>query len=508
MSPNVANKAVRNFLFSGGRLAISMCATLCTSAIIARRLGPANMGVYGYAMWIVGTLGILANIGLPGALTKYVAEYIGSGDTATAVRVGKRLLLTQLAVAAGVSGLTACFMLVRSPYRNIIGLAAVMLFAQALQQSLTSALAGIQRFDRLALISLYVALASVVSVGVAALLHAGVMGMLWATLTGLAVSIGLYYRDINKFLFKLPPNPSHSLPVTPDPFRRIRKFSLTVSYILLVDAIVWQRSEVLFLKGYSTVAQIAFYTLAYSIASKLADIAGTFSTTLMPLYSESYGRNGLRDIGVVFINALKYLQMLMVPLCLLGVAVARPVAQLIYGPQFLAVALPLQILLIALSVTTIGVVISPLLYGIDKQSFIGKYGTAVAVLNIALDLILIPKYAAIGAATANSAAQIAGVLGGAIYAVRCTGVTFPWRTTAAIYSAAAIAVAPVAYLASHTHSRSGVAALIGSVAAAAVIYLGVLVAVRELGIQDIDILKRAILKKGSPAGTLEAVDPA
>ena len=30
--------------------------------------------------------------------------------------------------------------------------------------------------------------------------------------------------------------------------RRIRKFSLTISYVLLLDAIVWQRSEVFFLK--------------------------------------------------------------------------------------------------------------------------------------------------------------------------------------------------------------------------------------------------------------------
>ncbi|MGB7752603.1 MAG: flippase [Candidatus Acidiferrales bacterium] len=506
MSRDIANKAVKNFFFSGGRLAISMAATLCTSAIIARKLGPANMGVYGYAMWLVGTLGILANIGLPGALTKYLSEYIGSGDTVTAVQVGKRLLLTQLAVAAGVSGVTACFMLLKSPYRSVIGLAAVMLFAQALQQSLSSALAGLQRFDRLALTSLYVALASVVAVGVAALLHAGVMGMLWATLVGLAVSIWLYYRDVDKFLLKLSPQPSDSVRVAPDPFRRIRRFSLTVSYILLVDAIVWQRSEVLFLKGYSTIAQIAFYTLAYSIASKLGDIASTFSTTLMPLYSESYGRDGLRDIGLVFVNALKYLQMLMVPLCLLGVALARPLAQLIYGSQFLAVALPLQLLLVASAVTSIGVVISPLLYGIDKQSFIAKYGTAVAVLNVALDFVLIPRYGAVGAAVANSTAQIAGVLGGAFYVVRYIRIKFPWKSTIKIYLAAAGAVAPVAYLATRAHL--GIAALTGCAVLGGVLYLALLTLVGELGRQDIGVLKTALLTKVYPAKPLRAADPA
>src|SRR5271167_1640057 len=114
MSSHISHKALRNIFFSAIRLAIAAGGTIFTSAIIARTLGPGNMGVYGYAMWLVGTLGVLANIGLPAAITKYVSEFIGRGDTATAARLGKRLLLTQLAVAAGVSGLTACFVLLKT----------------------------------------------------------------------------------------------------------------------------------------------------------------------------------------------------------------------------------------------------------------------------------------------------------------------------------------------------------------------------------------------------------
>lgn len=493
MSRDIASKTVRNIFFSGTRLAIGMGATICTSAIIARKLGAVNMGVYSYAIWIVGTLGILANIGLPAALTKYVSEYLGSDDTVTAIRVGRRLLRTQLAVAAGVALVTACFMLTKTPYRGIIALTAIMLFAQAIQQSLGAALAGVQRFDRIAVISFYVALASVASVGIAAALHAGVVGMLWATLGGMGVTIWLYYRAVDKFLLKLSPRRLRPLPPAPDIFRRIRRFSLTVSYVLLVDAIVWQRSEVLFLKWYSTLAQIGFYTIAYSISSKLSDVAGTFSSALLPVYSESYGRSGVLDLGPVFVNALKYLQMLMVPLCFLGIVIAGPFVHLTYGAQFLQVVPPLQLLFASAAVTSVGVVISPLLVGTDKQSVIAKYGTAVAVLNIALDLILIPKYAALGAAAANSAAQIAGVLGGAFYAIRYLRVSFPWRSTATIYSTAAISVAPVAYFARQTHS--GMALLVGSIAVGAALYLGLLVVTGELKRHNLGVLKQALWAK-------------
>ena len=126
MSRPHANSPLRNILFSGARLVVSAGATICVSAIMARTLGPQNLGVYSYAMWIVGTLGILANIGLPAALTKYVSEFMGSGDQATAVRVGKRLLRIQLIAGLIVAALTAGLYFFDSPFRSIIVLAAVM----------------------------------------------------------------------------------------------------------------------------------------------------------------------------------------------------------------------------------------------------------------------------------------------------------------------------------------------------------------------------------------------
>jgi O-antigen/teichoic acid export membrane protein len=491
-----ANSPLRNILFSGARLVVSAGATICVSAIMARTLGPQNMGVYSYAMWIVGTLGILANIGLPAALTKYVAEFMGSGDSATAVRVGKRLLRTQLIVGLSVAGLTACLWFFRTPYRSIIVLAAVMILLQALQQGLLAALAGVQRFDRIAWISLYAALVQVASVGIAALLHAGVMGMLWATLAGLVLGTWLSYRAVDQLLLKLSVAPSSlafSAPDTKDVFVRIRKFSITISYILLLDTIVWQRSEVLFLKWYSTLPQIAFYTLAFSIATKLSEVSGTFSSTLLPLYSESFGRHGLREIGQVYVKALKYLQMVMVFPCLLAAAICKPLVELLYGSNYSPVVLPLQLLLVSLAITSIGVVGSPLLVGTEKQSFIAKYGTFVAILNIAMDLVLIPHHGALGAAIANCTAQVVGVLGGTIYVIRYAQASFPWRTTATIYFAAVVSVLPVAYCFSQAYS--GIVMRGGSVAVGATLYLSVLVLAGELGKHDLSALKDAFLKK-------------
>jgi O-antigen/teichoic acid export membrane protein len=499
MSGETASNAVRNMFFSGARLVIALSASVATSAIIARHLGPADTGRYSYWVWIVGTLATLASIGLPAALTKYVSEYIGKDEIGTAVRVAKRLLLTQLKVASGVAIATACFVSFKTPYRGIIGLTAVMIFAQALQQSLGAALIGVQRFDRLALIGLYVALASVISVAVAALLHAGVMGMLWAALGAMGVGIWFYYHAVAKSLLKLPGS-VESMPLPAGTFRRIRTFSATVSYVLLLDMIVWQRSEVLFLKWFSTLPQIGFYTLAYSVVSRLSDVASTFSNILLPLFSETYGRSGLQEIRPVLVSALRYLQMLMVPICLLGIVVATPLVKLIYGPEFLPVARPLQLLFLGLSFTSVGVVISPLILGTENQRVIAKWGTVVAILNISLDLVLIPKYAALGASIANCTAQIAGVLGGIIYVVRYMRITLPLKSTFAIYCAALVALAPVGYVV--RQPSWGRTSLLGCVSICAVLYLGLLVIFGEFGRREVTLLKDALTRKRQSYGVI------
>jgi O-antigen/teichoic acid export membrane protein len=504
MNAEGSQKALRNILFAGFRLVVSAGATIVVSAILARTLGPEHMGVYSYAMWLVGTLGVLANIGLPAALTKYVSEHLGRGDTATAVRIGKRLLLVQLGIAVGVCGLTACCCFFKSPYRAVILIAAVMILFQALQQGLLATLAGIQRFDQIALISLYVALAQVGSVSIAALLHAGVIGMLWATLSGLGLGTWLSYRAVDKLLLKIPAAPSHP-PETPDVFARVRRFSLIVSYVLLLDTIVWQRSEVLFLRWYSTLPQIAFYSLAYSIAAKLADVSGTFSSTLLPLYSESYGRHGLREVGSVLRKALKYLQMVMVFPCLMAVAICGPLVDLLYGSNYRAVVLPLRLLLISLAITSIGVVCSPLLVGTERQSFIAKYGTVVAVLNVILDFTLIPQHGALGAAIANCSAQIVGVIGGTIYVIRYAQTSFPWRSTAAIYLAAAVSASPVAYYFAQTRANSIVLGGI-CVLGGAILYLLLLMISGELDKDDLSALKGAFVAKAYAPKLMGATD--
>ena len=58
--------------------------TLATAGIVARVLGPDTMGHYGFALWIAMTMSAFAGVAVGGVMSRYVAEFVGSGELALA----------------------------------------------------------------------------------------------------------------------------------------------------------------------------------------------------------------------------------------------------------------------------------------------------------------------------------------------------------------------------------------------------------------------------------------
>ena len=74
----------RNTAWYGLEQLIGFVTTLVTSIAIARTLGPAKMGYLIYVSWLTGIVSNLGSVGLPETTRKYMAEFIGGGDYATA----------------------------------------------------------------------------------------------------------------------------------------------------------------------------------------------------------------------------------------------------------------------------------------------------------------------------------------------------------------------------------------------------------------------------------------
>jgi O-antigen/teichoic acid export membrane protein len=202
----------------------------------------------------------------------------------------------------------------------------------------------------------------------------------------------------------------------PDSLRsRLVRYNGALGALVVLNVIVWQRSELLFLGGFSGAVQVSYYAVPFALISRGGDLLpGAILGVLLPNLTHARGAGDPTRFNVVFGEAVRYLAMLTLPICLFGIPLAPTIVRVVYGPAFGPAAVVLQILLVSLIFSVLGQASQSALLGVESHRWLVKTGIAAAVLSIGLDLALIPRWGAIGAAVANTTVQ--GIWALAIFA--------------------------------------------------------------------------------------------
>jgi O-antigen/teichoic acid export membrane protein len=145
---------------------------------------------------------------------------------------------------------------------------------------------------------------------------------------------------------------------------------------------------------------------AYALASRFAELLRLLPVSVFWVFYPRYAR-APRTVAASQARA-------MIPrLGALTVAAAIPLAPAaavffpwIFGPAFQAAILPAQILLVGLVAEGIGGIVTPYLYGEGRPGLNSLAMGAGVVVTVLLDVLLIPRFQAVGAAVASSSAYI------------------------------------------------------------------------------------------------------
>jgi len=456
---------------------------IITSIILSRWLGPDRMGQYGYFLWVLSIAALFTHMGLPNAAVKFGAEYLGKKQHNVAASIVWQLFTYEFLLGLLVWGLLGLYTFLLSPpqrlYWLLIGLS-ILPFTLA-----TFALAaskGTQDYRFVAQANVAGSLVYLVAGVLVLSLGWGVAGLLVVLALRHTVVLTLLLRPLRIHY----PQPRFSLKggIHPALRRRILRYSRDAMLILLLNAILYERFEVLFLKWFATNADIAFYTIAFDLTIKLMSIPAMFSGVLLPTFSALNGAQAHATLARLYASANRIVAFIAIPIGLGGGALATGLASF-YGPGFQPLALPLSIMLTLGSVGALASVSSSALYSVEKQFLIVRVGSLMAVINLILALILIPPLGALGAALANSISQtISGVVG-IYYAVKLLEVEFPLNAILRIVLASLLAAASawVTYASWRTYGG-----LLAAVAVAAGLYVVGLVRLQALSPADYDIL--------------------
>jgi O-antigen/teichoic acid export membrane protein len=400
--------------------AANLTPQLCAMAISiagARFLGPSGLGRQSFIAFVVAMSLQLFALGMPVALMRTVGEAVGAEHRAEAqglVLWGWRIGVACAALAGGV--LLAVAAAGAQPQ------AAWYLAAATAAVGVVTAFpgAGLMGLQHWRGMSLTIITANVLSAATTILVLAlggGITGMI-AVQLGAAVYIFFGVTLLaRRHVSAIAPRPAD-----PGPLRRstIRYAGVALAGSL-VTLIVFRRSEFFFLEHYADDRRLALYSVSFAAVATLALVPQALANAVSPAFATLFGAGQHERIRSGYSRSLRLLLLAGLPVTAGALALGPRTLRLVFGGSFADTRVPLLILLAPLPVIPLMNASYSLIVGLGKTRFPLLVGTGSAALNVALDFVLIPRHAEIGAAIANSCAQSATAAVMIAYGVKLVG---------------------------------------------------------------------------------------
>ncbi len=469
-----AQTVARNSIWLTLDALVGIPVSLALSILVARTIGPDVLGVYNFANWVLGAGMAVATTGVTFGMQQFAAERLGQGDLAGARLVLARGLRWQLALSALLFTVGVVLVLALSPPQfRLALLIAVASIPPAILLSVPAAGIGAAQIPTANVLPSMAAVSVNLVASVTALAAGwGLVGLTSALLLSRLVDVSLRTWSWRRVLADLVRQSPAGAPPSTDTavdVPRMRRYAWRSSLLLMVDMIVWDRSEFLVLTRFSTLREVAFYSLSFNIVQQALILPKMFTMGFTANLMVERGRDPRSAVRLTR-DSMRYVFLLAAPLTLGLAAIDRAVMPLLYGPKYTE-AIPVIALVAGLAVLRGALMpVQDLLRMSEQQSFMIRFSIAMGIINIALDLWLIPSGGAVGAAWANGIAQALAMAGLTTFAWKRLGLSVPLGDMGRILLACVPMVAVVRTLANAVDHWPAV--LIGVPLGAAVYVVG------------------------------------
>jgi O-antigen/teichoic acid export membrane protein len=365
-------------------------------AFILGHVGPDDYGIYFFVAAIFGLFGFL-DLGIGHSLVKFVAEYHAKDDKEKLNEVINTTFFIFLFI--GFVGAMILFMIGTFLLNYLVNddiflkaqaimylIGANFMFGMALS-SLKGILAGLQRYDILALITFVVSLVNL-SVTVLVLSWGGNI-VDWLFFTTIAGSLGFVLTAW--YIQRLAPHITISLYyLRRGMIKVLMDLSMSV-FLLQVFVIVIYQTDKIVIGLLLNVTLITFYQAAltlYGIPSSLPSIS---LYAIIPAASELEATENLQALKKLFLRATKYVLAFCLALAVPLFFLSRDMLTLYLGDEYGQYYIIVQILTISLFFDFNNYVATQILIGMNKiQKFVKYYGI-VAVMNLGLSVYLVQQ---------------------------------------------------------------------------------------------------------------------
>lgn len=367
---------------------VSVISNFLFSILLARALGPLGKGEYAFIQQFIGILAIIFNLGLPTSNVYYVAKKKISAQTAFANSV--MLLLPTTLLSAVIA-----LVFLMSPFRGQLSyspglfVASVALFATTtLFGWLNAVLIGKHGLKPQGIATIVQSAILVLGTAVIALFgHVEVVSMLYLAAAAQAAGIVA--------LWSFDPHIATIKAFDWFDFKGMVRYSLKV-YAIDVANFLHLRQDILLLGWLSTSQQVGLYSVAVSFVEIVRYMPVIISSAFFAEISGSDSREQeaktavLSRLNVVLNGALIVAFVALLPLVL----------PLLFGAAFKSAVAIAFILLPGALFTSLAEIPGTLLFA--RENIYWRLSSAMVVVNIAVNIAVIPRFGGEGAAFASS----------------------------------------------------------------------------------------------------------
>lgn len=402
-------KTAKNSLLTLSSNLISQVMSFVVAVLLGRTMSVADYGLYSILNNIATFVSDLADMGMNGAITRFVAEYRSRRDQASEEqlityalkRKIRNLVLVFIALVLAAKPIASLFLKDAQayPYVYLITLTCgFSLFVGAMR----AILQGRQEYGKyfVSMVTWNVVWCAVIfglfladKMTIAASIIAGAV----SGLVNLVLCTKLIGYDVKRIVKKSV--------IAPDVKSRFNTFG---NWMVLwsVFVLLQSKADVFMLATFTTAEQVSYYDIATKVIKPVLMVISSYGQVLNPLFASMPTKDELNKQIRTVIKVIS----LVCALIVLAILVVGPAINLVFGTKYNQSVVPAQLLLFALIFYVWQMPFNSALYAINKPNVFAFAALIGLVATVIGNYFLLPPLGAVGAAITYIVAQIIGLV--------------------------------------------------------------------------------------------------
>ena len=404
--PNTQVIARNSFWFML-ELIFSLFGAFITSVIVANAIGPQRLGNYSVVVWLTNITTAVGAFGLPMTTRKYMAEYMNRGRYGVARAVYSASMRVQLWIAGVVTAIALAAALIFSPPDlHLVSILLVMSMAPRMIGFIPS------QANNAAEVMRRNTGPTVLGAVVAVSLTLFGLWMGWdlpavagATTAAAYLETILKLRSVSGWLGGVTPEE-----VPPGLRKQMFVYSGQGLALLLLNIVVWDKSDVIFLKALNKDdSQVTFFAMAFNLTERVLLLPNAFGYAVGATMMAQYGR-GEERLNQMTVESARYAFLMGLPLLAGMACISGPFVSLLFRADYRPMIPVLALVALLAIPKSLMAAPTQLLQTTENQGFLVLSGWGCGAVNVLLDVLLVGRHGALGAAIANGTAQTLSVI--------------------------------------------------------------------------------------------------